>query len=94
MIQHNVKKNIRLYYNILFERAGLFSILFAVIGAAVKDGDRIYTLGFFHGFGPLTWFIAVIQVIQNMIKNIIQTDSIVIYKGCGRCDRRRNHEIC
>jgi len=47
---------------------GIFSILFAVIGAAIKDGDRIYALGFFYGFDKLTWFIVVIQV-NTLIMN-------------------------
>ena len=48
---------------------GIFSILFAVIGAAIKDGDRIYALGFFYGFDKLTWFIVVIQVNNALIVN-------------------------
>ena len=48
----------------------IFSILFAVIGAVLKDGDRIYALGFFYGFNKLTWFIVVIQVLIMFNNNI------------------------
>ena len=49
----------------------MFSILFAAIVAVIKDGDRIFALGFFYGFDSLTWFIVIIQVQCIQIKPLV-----------------------
>jgi len=45
----------------------IFAIFFAGLGVLIKDGERVWRLGFFHGFDTFTFFIALVQAAGGII---------------------------
>ncbi len=71
---------------LFFRLKDIFSIFFAGLSVLIKDGERVWRLGFFHGFDAFTFFIALVQASGGIIvgatikyaDNILKTFSTAI----------------
>ena len=59
---------------------GISSILFAII-ACFKDYELILKYGFFQHYGPLVWYVILLQAIGGIIISLVVKQTSSVIKG-------------